>query len=516
MGFGASGNVQNVQASVYVTDESVASSSEAISQGIGHSRRPLVYQSDMQCSGQTCTERGFIPADGHTYGVLYLIEGRVDGLGFSDWVSAEMALKTAIYLGSLPSSLDLAQMPPDGWKVTIAAGTTDEIGALNGSIEIRRLIENLDEANNKKNRNDSEVVSGISLEFGDNTSKVDVPESGVREARLRINGLETLRPGRYVGEILFSVTTPADRTMDVELRPSPVLPLQLGVPRPTARIERELIDFGTTLFETSPNFRLDQETRLPIRFEGEPFKLTVTLRESSCDGLSLTTGALERTVAGGNLPLQLISRNSIQPTNCTGTLVFTAPNAEDYEVIPGELTWQARVDAVEWSIVNSELALGDLRNTGERAADTLLVRFNGKTPFVVQANAIDANDQTNNAVLTSLSDTELDFPPVEVNGPPNESGIYQVPVMLVARQELPNDPLRGTFYRGNIALSIVGLPNSKQTVAFSFRSPTIYQRYVAPIVTPIYTMPWALCTWPLTLLLSVSGSFASPRARTRF
>ena len=37
--------------------------------------------------------------------------------------------------------------------------------------------------------------------------------------------------------------------------------------------------------------------------------------------------------------------------------------------------------------------------------------------------------------------------------------------------------------------------------AIAFRSPSLYQRYVAPIVVPVYSMPWVLCTAPLTLLI---------------
>ena len=40
--------------------------------------------------------------------------------------------------------------------------------------------------------------------------------------------------------------------------------------------------------------------------------------------------------------------------------------------------------SVEWSIVSGDLHLGDLQDVGARATETVLVRFNGKTPFVVQ------------------------------------------------------------------------------------------------------------------------------------
>ena len=45
------------------------------------------------------------------------------------------------------------------------------------------------------------------------------------------------------------------------------------------------------------------------------------------------------------------------------------------------------------------------------------------------------------------------------------------------------------------------MPNDTQRVNFNFRSPSIYQRYLAPVLVPVYSMPWVLCTGPLTLLI---------------
>jgi hypothetical protein len=72
---------------------------------------------------------------------------------------------------------------------------------------------------------------------------------------------------------------------------------------------------------------------------------------------------------------------------------------------------------------------------------------------------------------------------------------------LIARQAMPADQLRGSFYSGQIKLAIAGLPDAPKQVNFNFRSPSLYQRYVAPVVVPVYSMPVLLCTGPLTLLL---------------
>ncbi len=158
------------------------------------------------------------------------------------------------------------------------------------------------------------------------------------------------------------------------------------------------------------------------------------------------------------------------------------------------------MDEVEWSLAGSDLNLGDLQDAGARATGTLLLRFNGKTPFVVQMEAISAAGETDEGLVT-LTETELEMTPVEITGEPNESGLYEVPVTLVVRSRIPNDPLGGSFYSGDLAVSIAGLPGDVQTAGLSFRSPSVVQRYVLPIVEPIYGLPQALISIPLTLLL---------------
>ncbi len=93
------------------------------------------------------------------------------------------------------------------------------------------------------------------------------------------------------------------------------------------------------------------------------------------------------------------------------------------------------------------------------------------------------------------------MPPVEVSGPPQEDGTYLVPITLVARQTIPHDVLRGSFYSGQLGLRIAGLDGAPRQVSVALRSPSLYQRYVAPIVVPVYSLPWLLCTGPLSLLL---------------
>ncbi|MEZ4656633.1 MAG: hypothetical protein R2911_03605 [Caldilineaceae bacterium] len=240
---------------------------------------------------------------------------------------------------------------------------------------------------------------------------------------------------------------------------------------------------------------------IPLAYEGKLFKLTVNQAGGDCTGVNVTASEVRQQDGRSVLPLRLSSQGICAAQDLHRQSHLAGPNG-DYDVFPAEVSWQVRVDEVEWSIANSELSLGDLRLPGERVQTTLLVRFNGKTPFVIEASDLAATATLPDGQV-QLTPTELEFPPVEVTGEPNENGLYAVPVTLAARQQIPNDPLRGAYYSGGINLNIRGLPNAEQMLKFNLRSPTLIQRYVAPIVVPVYTMPWALCTWPLTLFLLI-------------
>jgi hypothetical protein len=448
--------------------------------------RPLAYQANMQCDERTCTDTNFKPVDGRAYEVTYIIQGQVDDVRFGDWAQAELALSPAVYLRGLPAQLDLAQMPAEGWPVELGSGTLEEIGSLAAKIVLR-------------NAETGEEVPGVVLDFVE-----DVPEEGTVQASLRVAGLDDLRPGTYEGEIQLQASNPAGRPMDVNIRPGATLPVSIAVDRPLVRVESQAVDFGEVLFDTSPNFRLDRESFLPLTFVGKPFKLNAELVDSTCSNISLVSGDVVEQEGRMVLPLHLTSAGPVMPATCQGSVVLRGPNG-DYDVTPGQFDWQARVASVEWSIVSGDLHLGDLQDVGARATETVLVRFNGKTPFVVQLQGLEGAGATlgNEAetVVTPLGTEQVDVPSVEISGPPNEAGLYEVPLTMIARQAVPGDQLRGTLYTGQVQLGIAGLPNDVKAVNFNFRSPSIYQRYVAPIVVPIYSMPAVLCTGPLTLLI---------------
>jgi len=471
VGFGGGATVTSLAATVYVTDES----------GDEEGQGQLIYQAGMLCDERVCTDQSFTPADGRSYEVTYLISGEKDGIRFGDWGQTALSLKPAIALVGLPDQLDLTQMPPDGWPVQLSAGTTDEIGSLNAVLTLTRV-------------DTGETVEEVSLNFDQ-----EVPETGVVSTTLRVDGLDRVRPGDYVGEVTLQATTPGGKPMDVQLRPTSVFPVTFRVGRPVARIDSQLADFGNILFDTSPNFRLDQAVQLPVAFEGKPFKITATLQDSTCADLSMLTGELLPADNGSFLPLQLNSRGPVAPSTCTGSIVLAGPT-DDYDVFPSRLDWQVRVDNVEWSLVSSSLSLGDLQDAGQKVNATVAVRFSGKPPFVLQLLDLHAVGRNAEGEVT-LSPDQIEMSPVEVNGPPTEAGLYEVPVTLVARQAIVRDQLRGSFYTGEMTLGVVGLEGATQTLDFDLRSPSIPQRYILPYVVPVYSMPLALCTGPLTLFL---------------
>ncbi len=470
--FSGGANVTDLAATVYVleaTDDA-----------------PLAYEANLTCDGQSCQDENFHPEDGRSYEVTFVLQGQLDGVRFSDWAKTELALAPAVYLRGLPAQLDLSTMPADGWPVELGSGTLEEIGTLAASLVLR-------------NAATGEEMTTVALDF-----VKDVPEEGVTATTLHIDGLDTLRPGDYEGEIVLSTTSPAGLPMDVNIRPGALLPVTLNVPRPLAQLDTQAVDFGEVLFDTSPNFRLNEENLVPLVFAGKPFPVSAEMAESNCANVTVVTGEVVERDGRMLLPVRLTSAGPVLPTTCRGSVNLTGPN-DDYDVRPASLAFQSRVAGIEWSIVSGDLHLADLQDAGARVATTVLVRFNGKTPFVVQATGVRGagsvtGDSTNTAPVDLTADA-IDIPVVEVSGSPNEAGLYEVPLTLIARQTIPGDRLRGTFYSGQLKLGIAGLPDDTQSVNFSFRSPSLYQRYLAPIVVPVYSMPWVLCTGPFTLLI---------------
>ena len=494
VGFAAGVEAQNLQAAVYVYDVTGGDSQTVYRAGLS-CRSPAAGRSPL------CSDDGFTPQDGHDYEALFLVTAVVDGVHFGDFARTPLEVEPAIYVRGLPADIDLAKMPLEGWPLTVQASTVEEIGTLEASLILRRS-------------DTSEIVRETSLNFS-----IEVPEQGSQAALLRIEGLELLRPGAYEGQLNLSAFSPAGLPMEVKVRPAPSLPVALNIPRSEARIQVQEADFGELLFDTSPNFRLDEEIMLPVAYNSDtPFRLTVELTESSCSGLTATAGDLlpaapahdsAAAEAGGSeswqqaimtvwaLPIRLQSQTPMAPGSCHGVLSLAGPG-QDYNVLSDTLPFRLQIRDVEWSLAGA-LDFGNLGRAGERATETLLLRFDGKTPFLVQVVGVAASGETGSGVMT-LDEQYLEAPPVEVNGLPDDEGFFEVPVTLVARKALPKDALRGSFYSGELVLSISGLVGETRSVDINFRSPTLYQRYVEWWLRPFYTFPLVLCSGPLMLL----------------
>ena len=465
----------DIHATAYVFDTAAG--------GDGGDGRALVYTASMTCGDRTCTDESFLPEDGRTYEIMFVVDGEVNDLRFGDWAQTSVGLEPAVYLRGLPTQLDLAQMPEGGWPVELASGTLDEIGLLSADITLR-------------DAETGEAVKDVTLDF-----MPDVPEEGSLSTTLRVDGLDTLRPGEYEGEITLEARSPSGLPMDVRIRPAPEISVSLSVPRPLARVRSQALDFGDVLFDTSPNFRLDEDAYLTVEFSGEPFPITAELISDDCSDLTIVAGDAQSRLGQTVVPLHLTSPSVVQPGSCSGTIRLSGPD-EYHDVTPGSVDWQVHVSDVEWSIVDGNLDLGDLQDAGRRVEETLRVRFSGKTPFLLEMEDIQAvGSNLPEGAPTALASDYIDMAPVEVDGPPLDDGTYLVPVTLIARQAIPHDALKGSFYTGQLGLRIAGLDDAAKPVDIAFRSPSLYQRYLAPIIVPVYSLPWVLCTAPLTLLL---------------
>ena len=63
---------------------------------------------------------------------------------------------------------------------------------------------------------------------------------------------------------------------------------------------------------------------------------------------------------------------------------------------------------MEWGVAGA-LDFGDLERPGERATETLYLRFNGKTPFVLEIVGITASGETGSGVM-KLDELFLEAP----------------------------------------------------------------------------------------------------------
>ena len=506
VGFGPGVQLDDLQAAVYVTDLDGGD---------------MVYRRRINCGERVCSDDGFVPQDGRDYEALFLVTAAIDGVRFGDYARTLMEVEPAIYVRGLPADIDLAKMPPEGWPLTVQASTVEEIGTLEASLVLRRS-------------DTSEIVREVSVNLS-----IEVPENGIQTALLHVDGLDLLRPGQYEGQLNLSAFSPAGLPMEVQVRPAPSLPLTLNIPRSQARIQVQEADFGALLYDTSPNFRLDEQILLPVAYSGDtPFRLTVELAESSCTGLTATAGDLQPFEAAGDsaagsegsqgvqpanwaLPVRLQSEGTMPVGSCHGLLSLAGPS-QDFDVLSAHplsgagpsseatVPFRLQIRDVEWGVAGG-LDFGDLGRAGEKATETLLLRFNGKTPFVVEIVGMVASGETGNGVM-SLDENFLEAPPVEINGQPDDEGFFKVPVTLIARKAIPKDALSGSFYSGELLLSIVGLAGEIRSVDINFRSPTLYQRYVEWWLRPFYTFPLVFCTGPMALLGLL---IVVARARTR-
>jgi hypothetical protein len=483
-GFGPGSEVTDLQAMVYVRDETQGGK--------------LVHSAAMTCAGRECADpaQAFKREHGHTYTIRFLLQGRSNGVLFGDWTESTLAMAPAVYLRGLPPALNLKTQPAGGWPITVIAGATEDLGQLWATIALTRT-------------NDNTPVPDVQVNFS-----ARISGAGEQPASLQITPPIGLRPGNYEGLLSFATDRPATGR---KVRLPASIPVNLNLPRPAAQIANPTVDFGTVLFDTSPNFRVNETAYVPLAFDESPFNLKPEPIASSCPGLELIAGPPERQGQAYRLPLTLRSAGLIAPQTCSGTLALRGPS-EDYDVSPGTpLSWRLVIPAVEWEILGvrqggagaSDANMGRLGRAGERTAATLLVRYTGKPPFSLQLSDLNA---TAERAGIAVGKDDLDLvaaPAVQQAGAGDE---YQVPIELLVRRSLPQASplarwLSGTDYSGALKLQVAGLPASQaQEVRLRLHNPSFYQRYVQPfyrlLLPGIVTIPLSIVI-PLLLLVLI-------------
>ena len=477
--FGPGVEVTGTQGMVYVTDDSDAGK--------------LVYSAPMVCSGRACSDPAgrFERLDGHRYNIRYFLQARAGGLRFGDWAETTLATAPAVGLRGLPSILDLKSQPIGGWPVTVTVGTTDDLGQLLATIALTRT-------------DDGKAVPETQVSFD-----AGLASDGETAALLKVSTPPGLRPGHYEGRIEFEADrAPTDSRV---VLPEPV-PVTLTLARPAGRVLDASVDFGSVLFDTSPNFRVNPTVDVAVAFSEAPFAVVPTLVDSDCPELAISAG---QPVAQGDayrIPLTLTSSRAIAPRTCSGNLALAGPS-EDYEVQGAQtIPWRVVVPEVEWQIVGveragrqaSDLAFGSMGRPGERGGAVLLVRYNGQPPFSLALEDIEGESAVGKLAV-GAQDVELVTG--EITPQAGTAGLFRVPVEFIARRPLPQAGaaaawLAGTDFTGQLRLAIAGLPDGQaRDAAFRFHNPSVYQRYVAPI----YAWWWpGLVTCPLSILLPMA------------
>lgn len=471
-------DVEELAAQVYVLDVSEGDSP--------------VYSAEMACTDRECMDAGFTPVDDHSYRILYTIQGVSQNLKYGDWAESSLVMEPTIYVRGLPDPLDPLRQP-EGWPVTVIAGTTEDLGRLRATANIVRQA-------------DGAALDGVDVQFS-----ADIRGAGEQQATLALTLPEDLRPGRYEGELTFST----DRTAaEVRLPAVHRIAFTLGTPKVEA-LETS-VDFGGVTFDPSPNFRVDLTAPLRVRFTERVFPLQASLLPgSSCSGLEIDAG--EPSASGDEhvVELRLWSQQPVQPALCSGQLRLSGPG-EDYQVVNGDqINWRFEIPALEWKLLGAankdgsiapDLAFPDVGRATERQMLTMLVEYSGTPNFQMQAQPVDTVGSG-----VSLGSEALDV----LARPPEKhstlANTYLVPVELVAKTDLPQRGLRGTVYNGLIRFRILGLPeDAAQDISYRFRSPSWLQRNIFPK----YHLLWpGIVCWPLTLAALVLLLFAVLRIR---
>jgi hypothetical protein len=449
-----------------------------------------IHDAGLDCQGRSCSYKGFVPTDGHTYAIYFVCEGVSQGVHFGDWTETSLVMEPAVYVRGLPDPLNLGQQPLDGWPVTVIAGTTEDLGRLTADLSLNRA-------------GNGAPVNGITVVFS-----VDIRGAGQQAATLKVDFPIDIAPGQYEGTLNFST----------ERQPTGVrLPRSVRVFRnvatPTAVIDSKDVDFGKANFEISGE-PVKAQADLPISFRnGDPFAVQVTeFNSANCPGLQLTAGA---PTSEGKLPLRLFTTGQTQllPGVCTGTFALAAPDANSTVEKGTNLTWKLEIAPLAWAFKGvrgfdgregQDFRAGDIGLPQERARGELLVYFTGNPNFRLEASDLHAGGGVSSIGAESL---ELLFGEPKAG---TEENTYLVPVDLVVKESINYHPLWGTTYSGDFKLAVAGLPGKPVSVSFRFRSPSWLQRHFFKY----YRLWWpGIVSWPLTLLFLLVVTFVMLRQR---
>ncbi|HIC89722.1 MAG TPA: VWA domain-containing protein [Anaerolineae bacterium] len=381
---------------------------------------------ELSCLGGVCESINFQPVQGRTYRVVFIASAELNGIPYTDFAMGSLTMGDALRLESLPSILDLDEVPPHMVSVSRTLSLiafTDREPVLTASADV-----------SSQDNPTKQVPLSVS---------VSQPRSiggSNYEAVLHFTGFDGLPPGIYTGQINFQAAE------DIEVQPAYV-PIQFVIPEPQVRLTLpNSLDLGELRRPGEPQtfhmrafFTQGQPTEIAARL----ISLTRAGQPADISLFRVLVGApepLDETNSEYRLPVQ-VSMVDWPPAGAyRGEVVFTSPGGAIVEPGRMEILFTVPQPEITLSVEGALVDFGPVPDLIQPAQTSILARQTlMETPPSLTAELVDV----------AYSGEEVGFEPelqIRVGAlQPTKDGAYRVPLFLSAPGPTPPGIYQGTI-----------------------------------------------------------------------